>query len=74
MQRLLPVLALYFAVGFALLVIFEGPALSITDAWFWVWLLAWPVPVILFALKWILTVIAVLIAAALAFAFLESRR
>lgn len=47
-------LALYLASGFALLVIFEGPQIDTANAWTWVWILGWPIPVALFVAKWFL--------------------
>ena len=39
-------LALYLAVGLLLHVIFVGAHIDPTNAWTWLWLAAWPVPML----------------------------
>lgn len=53
--------AVYLAFGFALLVIFEGPQIDPANAWTWVWILGWPIPVALFIAKWFLIALVVML-------------
>ncbi len=65
-------LAIYLAFGFAFLVIFEGPQIDPSNAWTWVWIFGWPIPVALFVGKWLLIVIGVAFAAGCLIAAWES--
>ena len=43
-------LSLYFAIGLLLHVIFVGAHIDPTNAWSWLWLVAWPVPMLVVGL------------------------
>lgn len=39
-------IALYLAIGLLLHVIFVGAHIDVANAWTWLWLAAWPVPML----------------------------
>ncbi len=43
-------LVLYFAIGLLFHVIFVGAHIDVSNAWTWLWLAAWPVPMLFIGL------------------------
>lgn len=67
-------LALYLAFGFAFLVIFEGAHIDPANGWTWVWIFAWPVPILLFIAKWFLILVVALLVVSVGIIVWESWR